>query len=70
MSPIVVPITPPVYFDLAPPIGSVLAVADAGGNSSLQIFVPPIAAGLTVFTQAVQLTGTDLRVSNFVRQVF
>lgn len=70
VSPVVLPITPPVYFDLAPPIGSVLAVAGAGGNSSLQIFVPPIAAGLTVFTQAVQLTGTDLRVSNFVRQVF
>jgi hypothetical protein len=68
-SPLLLPLSPPVMFDIAPL--SISAVfSDANGASSLTFQIPAIASGLTLLSQCAELVGPAGRVSNFVRHTF
>lgn len=69
-SPALVPVSPPVFFDLMPPVVTLLAFADPSGQSTSSFFVPTSASGITLLTQCVELGGSGVRVSNFARHTF
>lgn len=64
------PSSPPVYFDLAPPLVLFAAIADASGGSTLSLAVPAAASGFMLLTQVGELNLPALRVTNFVRHTF
>ncbi|MCA8975931.1 MAG: hypothetical protein KDC98_14510 [Planctomycetes bacterium] len=68
--PILVPVVPPVYYDIGSPVASVLAVIGSSGQSTVSFLVPGYAAGVTLFAQSVELIGPDIKVSNFVVNTF
>lgn len=69
-APQLVSTVPPVYFDLAGPIISVMTTTPANGHSAVSFNVPSFAVGVTLRSQSVELTASGLRVSNFVRHTF
>lgn len=69
-APILIPASPPVYFDLALPVVLEVGLADPSGTSSLSLFVPPAASGFTLDVQAAELNLPAFRISNFSTYTF
>jgi hypothetical protein len=69
-APQAIPVTPPVWFDIALPVVTFLTFASPTGDSQFQWLVPPSASGASLLTQCVELGGSAIKVSNFVRHTF
>jgi hypothetical protein len=69
-APFVIPATPPVFFDLLPPIITFAGIADAAGSSSLSLFIPPTGSGVTLLAQSAELPWPAFRISNFTTHTF
>ena len=69
-APILFPSSPPVFFDLGPPVALFVAIADPSGSSTVSLSVPSTASGITLLAQSAELIWPALRVSNFVTHTF
>lgn len=69
-APILFPATPPVFFDLAPPIVTFAGIADATGSAALSLFVPPAFSNATLFVQSAEVVWPAFRITNFTAHTF
>jgi hypothetical protein len=68
--PNVIPFSPPVYFDLVPPIATFVGVADGSGSSSLSLAIPPTASGILLMAQSAEIILPALKITNFSSHTF
>jgi hypothetical protein len=69
-APQLVPVAPPVWFDIQLPVVTFLTFATPTGDTQFGFTVPPSASGISLLTQCVELGGNDIKVTNFVRHTF